>query len=154
MKKILFILTMLLSYGLTYATDSYTVANKDDDQVAVTASVINPLDVSIQCCVPELPVVIIGSTRNVNKEVKFNISGDGGRAVTLNTSSSVLVDEGVTLLGSWDAIPAGGFVFTGNMYQSRSFEYKFKITGLQANAGIAPGPREFLLEVKATYSEI
>lgn len=147
---------MLLSYGLTYATETYTGANKDDDQVSVLASVINPLHVCLECCVPDLPVVIIGSTRNItpNKDVKFKISGDGGRGVVVNTSSSILVDEGVTLLGSWDPIPPSGFAFAGSMYESRYFVYKFRITGLQANAGITPGPREFLLEVKATYSDI
>lgn len=157
MKKILFILTMLLSYSLTYATDAYTGANKDYDQVSVIASVINPLHVCLdECCVPSLPVVIIGTTRNItpNKDVKFKISGDGGRRVVVNTSTSVLVDEGVTLLGSWDPIPPSGFAFAGNMYESRFFEYKFRITGLKANVGITPGPREFLLEVNATYSDI
>lgn len=147
-------MTMLLSYGLTYATDAYTGANKDDDQVTVNASVINPLDVSVMCCVPDLPVVIIGSTRNFSKEVRFQITGDGGRAVQLNTSTSVLVDNGVTLLGSWDPTPSGGFVLPGDMYDFESIVYKFNITGLQANAGIGYGPRAFLLEVKAIYSEI
>jgi len=77
MKKIIFVLAVLMSYGLTLAqTPTYEEANGKDNSVNISARVIRPLTIENIYTEPDpLPAVVKGATRTFSPGTPTGMPG-------------------------------------------------------------------------------